>query len=163
MSYEGFERCLCRNGHLHQADCYDSPFTLGQWDDDESFQAWSCPDCGEPMMWWEQVDQTNDAGTQTALLEHRPAEGCRCRDCGHQHQRKPPRFCCPENRRARAPEPLVPVGQRGYEVIETGEVFDTPEAAGERLYQLHRQQDRREREFLENHGPPVDVNGDPLE
>jgi len=141
MSYEGFERALCRNGHLHTADCYSSNFLAQQWDSPGT-PAWSCPDCGEPMAWWESVDQTNDGGVQTALLEHREAELKTCGECGVTKQLKPPQYCCPENRRARDPQPLVPIGQRGYEVLETREVFDTVVAAAERLQELREARER---------------------
>lgn len=158
MRYRGFERCLCRNGHLHTDDGYMSCFD----------PRWRCPICDEPQMWWEGVDQTNDAGIQTALLEHRAAELCFCQDCGHQHQTKPPQYCCPENRRARAPQPLVPVGQRGYEVLETGEVFSTMDEAAKRHEELWRLSEQRHRDSLRccglevpDHYPDQDAHGRP--
>jgi hypothetical protein len=54
MSYEGYERGLCKNGHLMTADCY-----VGLPE--------KCPDCGEPIVWWEGVDCTNGDGKETEL------------------------------------------------------------------------------------------------
>jgi hypothetical protein len=48
MGYEGYERWLCRNGHLHTFDCYDAP----------SKELWKCdePDCGEALAFHHGVD-----------------------------------------------------------------------------------------------------------
>lgn len=54
MSYEGYERGLCKNGHLSTADCY-----VGLPD--------KCPECGNSFVWWEGVDETNGEGNPTPL------------------------------------------------------------------------------------------------
>ena len=54
MSYEGYERGLCKNGHLDSADCY-----TGLPDE--------CPVCRQPFVWREGVDQTNGEGVETKL------------------------------------------------------------------------------------------------
>jgi len=47
MSYEGYQQCLCTNGHYWTVDCYDhSRNDL-------------CPDCGSPIAWENGVDLTN--------------------------------------------------------------------------------------------------------
>lgn len=50
MSYEGYEQCICKNGHYFERDAYQ---------DDRP-----CPDCDEEAAWFNGVDQTNgeDAG-----------------------------------------------------------------------------------------------------
>ena len=53
MSYEGYERGLCENGHLLTADCY-----IGLPDKCE---------CGKPIVWSEGVDETNGEGVETKL------------------------------------------------------------------------------------------------
>lgn len=46
MSYEGYQQLLCKNGHLMNIDAYENaPFR--------------CPDCNEPIVWWNGVDETN--------------------------------------------------------------------------------------------------------
>lgn len=49
MSYEGYEQCLCKNGHLSSFDAYDC------FDKDNMF----CSNCGAPIVWSNMVDQTN--------------------------------------------------------------------------------------------------------
>jgi hypothetical protein len=116
MSYEGYERVLCRNGHLHERSCYDS------LSDD-----WSCPDCNEPQAWWEGVDQTNDAGTKTALQCYRSAQVEICEYCEHSKETAPKRYYIPNNSGHRKGAPLVPLRECGFVLIETGEKFDTGE------------------------------------
>ncbi|KKL97011.1 hypothetical protein LCGC14_1838720 [marine sediment metagenome] len=126
MSYEGYERVLCRNGHLDEDDCYDANFTRDEW---------RCAVCGEPRCWWEQVDQTNDAGTQTHLVVHEQHQCC-CAVCGDHHQSKAVQYCIPlepepeypTTQHRNRPAPLVPVVRCGSTVLEAGEHFTTDEA-----------------------------------
>jgi len=59
MSFEGYHRVLCKNGHLEQIDVY------GDYDADN----WTCPRCKEPVAWSEIVDETNgsDGDSETKL------------------------------------------------------------------------------------------------
>ncbi len=57
MSYEGYERFLCANGHLATFDCYDLP----------SSSHWLCGICGSGIVWSEAVDETNGEGRPTKL------------------------------------------------------------------------------------------------
>lgn len=86
MSYEGYEIWLCKNGHRHAYDCYDTPLQ----------EEWACdvPDCGEKLSWWEAVDETNFEGEPTTLKikeEHR----CTCKECGNEHHSKEVTFEIP--------------------------------------------------------------------
>lgn len=53
MSYEGYERVLCEDGHLHEYDCYEMP------DFYNKENPWKCPDCGKSAAWVQGVDLTN--------------------------------------------------------------------------------------------------------
>ena len=46
MSYEGFTQYLCKNGHLHELDCYMDDLKI-------------CPVCSEKIVWENSVDVTN--------------------------------------------------------------------------------------------------------
>lgn len=72
MSYEGYERFLCKVGHLTEVDCYDH-------------SKGDCPRCGLAMVWRELVDTTNDEGIETALALKTLAIYCTCKDCGVGH------------------------------------------------------------------------------
>jgi hypothetical protein len=41
------------------------------------------------------VDQTNDAGVQTKLVEHKPEETSTCEHCGMTKVNAPPQYCIP--------------------------------------------------------------------
>ena len=45
MSYEGYEQCLCENGHY---------FIKDAWDEERP-----CPYCQSPIVWENSVDETN--------------------------------------------------------------------------------------------------------
>lgn len=51
MSFEGYYRVLCKNGHLDEFDCYS-----------QSLTKWTCPECGEKDAWYQLIDQTNCSG-----------------------------------------------------------------------------------------------------
>ncbi|MCK5020395.1 MAG: hypothetical protein KAS32_25385 [Candidatus Peribacteraceae bacterium] len=78
MSYESYERALCANGHLHEWGCYDSMYLQAGKE-----YTWHCPDCGCLAVWWESVDQTNDEGIKTELVEVEPAKKETCSKCMH--------------------------------------------------------------------------------
>ena len=98
MSYQGFEVWLCRNGHQHNFDAYDVPNT----------HDWLCPFCGEPVCWVELVDQTNNEGVVTVLVEYEPMVVTACKHCQHMKDVKPARFYVPENHAPLYAPPLVP-------------------------------------------------------
>jgi hypothetical protein len=98
MSFAGFYRVLCRNGHLHSEGisfCCGPFFEPGEreeYGDLDSFHLpdlWKCPDCGELAGWQEMIDQTNgyDPESETKLDEVTPDEYQTC-DMGHQHRVK---------------------------------------------------------------------------
>jgi len=141
MSYGGYERVLCHNGHLHEEGCYmGSGFLNAEW---------RCPDCSGPKVWWEGVDQTNDAGSQTQLVLHDGHE-CICGECGHGHPKAAPQYCIPGKPDPNDPSimlpikplPRVPVVRCGYTLISTAEVFSTEEALGRRMDELWREEER---------------------
>ena len=58
MSYEGYDRFLCKNGHLWRLDA-----NLTMYDDKKQ----KCPKCNEEEVWHESVDETNGEGNATVL------------------------------------------------------------------------------------------------
>jgi len=58
MSYEGYDRFLCSNGHLWQIDAHITMY-------DEELQ--KCPICKEKEVWSEMIDETNGEGHPTIL------------------------------------------------------------------------------------------------
>lgn len=102
MSFEGFYRVLCRQGHVHSADCgycgFNEPcFTAEEQtpDSDElpPRPLWKCVDCGEVAGWWDLVDQTNgyDEQSEVKLVEVAPAVLETC-NLGYHHITTPARF-----------------------------------------------------------------------
>ena len=73
MSFEGFYRALCKNGHLRVGDVYNfNP------------NSESCS-CGEPFAWSEMIDETNGIeGQQETVLRCVREEVIEtCSQCGH--------------------------------------------------------------------------------
>jgi hypothetical protein len=95
MSYEGYVRRLCKNGHLHSFDCYSDP-------DPET---WECPDCGEKCVWTNCIDQTNgsfdedgtriDGYVELKETEESKAAICTCKECGNKHRSAPATYAIP--------------------------------------------------------------------
>lgn len=57
MSFEGYYRMLCKNGHLSSCDCYEDPvFSKDQCYGGQ--EVWTCH-CGEVAAWWQLIDVTN--------------------------------------------------------------------------------------------------------
>lgn len=57
MSFEGYYRILCKNGHLSSCDCYEDPvFSKNECSEGQS--EWTCY-CGEVAAWWQLIDVTN--------------------------------------------------------------------------------------------------------
>lgn len=80
MSYEGFDQCICQNGHYFEHDCYD--------------QNGVCPHCHTPSAWSNGVDDTNgddvgfipyDVLKEKFLLSATEGEKC---NLGHWHVSK---------------------------------------------------------------------------
>ena len=59
MSYEGYDRFLCSNGHLWQINAHVIMY-------DEELQ--KCPICKEKEVWSESIDETNGEGNPTRLV-----------------------------------------------------------------------------------------------
>ena len=87
MSYEGYEQCICENGHYFQNDDIFS----GMYDDDWKPE---CPECKSPAAWINSVDCTNvwddgvipDSALESFLISKAEQETC---NLGHVHQTKP--------------------------------------------------------------------------
>lgn len=80
MSYSGYTRVLCKNGHLHLYDCWDGF--------DPTAAASLCRFCGEPVAWWENVDTTNGEGEETPLEINSRETFCTCSQCGDVHTKQ---------------------------------------------------------------------------
>ncbi len=59
MSYEGYDRFLCSNGHLWELGAHDTMY-------DEEKQR--CPKCKGVEIWSEMIDETNEEGNPTKLI-----------------------------------------------------------------------------------------------
>jgi len=59
MSYEGYDRFLCSNGHLWRLDA-----NLTMYDEEKQ----KCPKCKEEEVWHESIDETNGEGNPTKLI-----------------------------------------------------------------------------------------------
>jgi hypothetical protein len=74
MSYEGYVQCLCEDGHYSVCDAYYHGFGEDQ----------VCSICGKPIVWENDVDETNGAPEGEIPLERlkvkKEAEKCSC--CG---------------------------------------------------------------------------------
>ena len=70
MSFEGYDRFLCSNGHLWELDAHSTMY-------DEELQ--KCPICGEEEVWNEMIDETNGEGSPTNLtLDNKQSSVCEC-------------------------------------------------------------------------------------
>ena len=72
MSFEGYRKKLCPNGHLTMLDVYE----------DLDY----CETCYEKFVWEEIVDTTNGAGESTNLKLVSGGDRCVCERCGNHHQ-----------------------------------------------------------------------------
>lgn len=96
MSYEGFEKVLCKEGHESIFDTLDlrhahfDPIIRGCY-------------CGAVFVWATSVDETNGIDEETGkcpgdveleILE--PAKMCHCMTCGMMHEIGEPRYKIPE-------------------------------------------------------------------
>jgi hypothetical protein len=90
MSYEGYVKALCQNGHQDRWDAYDN----------RTF----CYHCNAPIVWRAYVDQTNcDLNPETGLEwgdvlleEQAPAVFETCPHCHHSELIEPARYKIPE-------------------------------------------------------------------
>ncbi len=99
MSYEGYERMLCAEGHLWQVD---SMAMYSQYEESTML----CPECQGKPVWFNSVDQTNGCGKLDGtsgevqpdhsdcmcgivmLEENTPSVICICEGCGNKHVSK---------------------------------------------------------------------------
>ena len=82
MSFEGYYRVLCKNGHLNEQDVYEGGSVNSSW---------KCYSCGAPSAWYETIDTTNEEDSPSyplTLLE--PCEEHKCECCGHYHASEEP-------------------------------------------------------------------------
>lgn len=94
MSYEGYEQCLCVNGH----------YTIQEdiWGHEEE---WKCPVCQALLGWYNCVNVTNGSWDENdnridgyVELEVKvKQETCKCKDCGNEHVTKPARYKIPKS------------------------------------------------------------------
>ncbi len=91
MSYEGYDQCLCKNGHLSEFDC-----SASYYDEDDR----KCPNCGEEIVFTNSVDQTNGEYYGKILdltwlhLQISPAKEEVC-NLGHTHVMEEARYRVP--------------------------------------------------------------------
>jgi len=106
MSWEGYYRHLCSNGHITIRDGYEEQF---------GGDLKICPKCKDKIVWWQQIDQTNgcDEDAFGEFGEHldscscgdfkletrEPVVYCVCNDCGTVHQKKETTYKIPTNGR----------------------------------------------------------------
>ncbi len=85
MSYEGYELWLCKNGHIHECDCYMS----------SNSSEWKCPSCNaEREDGFFSVDETNGLPYPVSFSVE-PIEGETtetCPTCNHTKTLTPPRY-----------------------------------------------------------------------
>ena len=95
MSWEGYQQNICKNGHLF---CGEGEYL-------------ECPYCGNSIVWWNLVDETNGAfevdecGNQTGVRidgyvqpeVNTSEETCVCSTCCHQHISKQATYKIPED------------------------------------------------------------------
>lgn len=94
MSYEGYNQLLCAEGHYWEADCYA-----------DYYDELHCPDCGNPPVWQNGVDTTNELGDgeenyptriRLELLSEEVTRTCPC--CSNVSVVSPRRYKRPENK-----------------------------------------------------------------
>jgi len=103
MSFEGYYRILCKNGHLHIADLYHL-----------DFNDWKCPDCGAQVAVEQLIDETNGCDYEYCDLLKDEKDICKDYGCGyaefevateaiyetcnlgHKHLIKPPTYKVPK-------------------------------------------------------------------
>ncbi len=104
MSWEGFYRYLCKNGHLIIRDGYEELY-----EEDIEY----CTICDAPLAWKQQIDMTNgcdyDAFDENGehldscscgnfkLEPKEPIVHCVCSDCGNIHKQRETTYNIPTN------------------------------------------------------------------
>lgn len=105
MTFSGYYRWLCPNGHLFHAHALDgsSPIFVWDWYEGASRQEeWECPVCGEAGIFWrELIVDTNgsEEGIETKLEIDQPEIKCTCKECGNVHVVEPARYKIPEKKK----------------------------------------------------------------
>jgi hypothetical protein len=85
MSYEGYTQVLCKKGHYSEEP------------DDFSGDEWKCH-CGEPVAWFNPVDDTNcDSWGLVTLIEEKPRKLKTCPTCNQQEVVEEATFRIPPN------------------------------------------------------------------
>lgn len=92
MSFEGYNQCVCKNGHYFEEDAM-----MVRYDGSEN-----CPDCGAEAAWVNCVDDTNcdsygkipyEMLREKYLAKKAEVETCEC--CGHAEEVSPEEFKVP--------------------------------------------------------------------
>lgn len=88
MSYEGYDQCICANGHYWTED-------LTYLEDDEM----KCPFCEAKIAWFNSVDCTNGDNPRTGQgygyiepVIETPEEVAICKECGHKKVLAPAKY-----------------------------------------------------------------------
>lgn len=92
MSFSGYYKILCKNGHLSTEDALFSSVDAGTW---------KCSECGETSAFETCVDQTNEPedGKYPGDIEFeciKPPKQCTCPTCGKVHFSEPAIYKIPE-------------------------------------------------------------------
>jgi len=87
MSYEGYVQCLCSNGHYFHGDGRGDPAP--------------CPVCKSPVVWENNVDETNCDSYGEIDMEQLIAQRAGTATCnlGHVHETSPAIYRIPTPRR----------------------------------------------------------------
>ena len=105
MSFEGYYRVLCKNGHCDTLDCYWSPdFNISETN------CWLCRDCGKEAAWVNLVNTTNGSyeyqnGKEVRIDGYVELEieeesvTTTCPTCGTKKCIKPQRYKIPKNKK----------------------------------------------------------------
>lgn len=104
MSYEGYEQCLCENGHYWEQDCRD----------EDRF----CVECHLPIVWQNSVAETNVDGYGHIDMEQfkvAEAKVDACPTCKHTKEVEPARYRMP------TPEETKAARTRYESIFEEGE------------------------------------------
>lgn len=92
MSFSGYYKILCKNGHLSTEDAVGNYVNPDEW---------KCPECGARMAFETTVDQTNEPedGKYPGDIDFeciKPPKQCKCPTCGKVHFSEPAVYKIPE-------------------------------------------------------------------
>jgi hypothetical protein len=104
MSFEGYYQRLCRKGHFSAKALYDKT----RWDS-------ACYVCGENIVWWNLVDQTNSDAYEVPLEMVTEAEFWECEHCNSRRLTAHPTYRIPDAKsRPGTTNQTIPGPEGGY-------------------------------------------------